>query len=582
MEDDDDDKEIVMLEDIGDYKPEARINGDYLSFDEIIKTKSKAICKIKGDGCTGTGFFCEIDNPLDEKKPLKVLLTCYHVLEVKKRIINEIDLEIGNDKKTINIKNREKCFDKELDYICIQILKEDNINDFLKIDENFSREEFGKFRIYTFGCLDGVKFDVGNIIKNQDYLFLHNCNTDPGWSGGPIFNHENYKVIGLHIGYNDKIKKNVGTFIKSIYNNIKKNENMFDNLNNEEHSEKHIIFYIYKIMDFCKNNKKIIIGSFIGIVIISLVIIIIILANGKSKLEEEHREDKNIINENKKKEEENKQKEEEENKKKEEEEKKQKEEEEKKQKEEEEKKKIEEELKKEDYNGEELIWSKEHCEDKDSNIGKFEFKDSSKYRVCVDGANANKGGKGGQQCVEYYFEKGSIIEYKLGGKNSGGKGGTCGCVSNGKGHNGAGLSYAKCSSFYIVAGGGGGDSESGNKGGDSEENGEGKYGGEGATKFRPGKRGDINKATLEQDGNGELGGNARDTDTCRRYCGGGGGHGHYGGGAGDYGKEGEDGGGGGGSNYCQIIPPYKVKCFESYINISHCAGIRIYKKILVK
>ena len=569
MENDDNDIDIVMLEDITNFKPEARINGNYLSFDEIKKTNSKAICKIKNGDLIGTGFFFKIENPSDYEKPLKALLTCYHILNIEERIINEIVLEIGNCKKTLNIKNRKKCYDIELDYICIQILKEDNINEFLEIDENFSREKYNNFRIYTFGYLDKINFDVGNIINNQDYFFTHNCNTDPGWSGGPIFNQENYKVIGLHKGYNEKLKKNIGIFINSIYNNLnEKNNDMFNNLNNEENRQKQIIFYISKIINFCKNNKKkIIIYGGVTIFIISLVALIF-LATKISQLKEENRKDKNIINEK------------EENEKK-----RQKEEEEKKQKEkeEEEKKQKEEELKKEDYNGEELILHKIHCEDQYSNIEIYEFKESSKYRVCVNGANAEKGGKGGEQCVEYYFEKGSIIQYKLGGKTSGGKGGTCGCYNEGKGHNGAGLSYAKCSSFYIVAGGGGGSSESGNKGGDSEKNGEGKYGGEGATKFRPGKRGDIYKATSEQDGNGEDGGNARDTGTCRKYCGGGGGDGHYGGGAGDYGKEGEDGGGGGGSNYCQILyPPYKVKCFESSINISDCASIKIYKKILVK
>ena len=526
MEDDDDDKEIVMLDDITSFKPQVKINGGYLIFDEIKNTNCKAICKIGCGNGLGTGFFCKIKNPFDNKKPLNVLLTCYHVLKVEERIINEIELKIGNDIKTLNIRNREKCYDIKLDYICIQILKEDNINEFLEIDENFSTEKFNKNRIYSFGYLDVINFDVGNIFEKKDYLFSHNFNTDPGWSGGPIFNQENYKVIGLHKGYNKKLNKNIGIFINSIYNNlIEKNINMFNNLNNEENSINRIIFYISKIIEFCKNNKKKIIIYFACIIFISNVIALIFLAIRQKKIEEE--------------------------------------------------------LKKKDYNDKDFFWHKEHCEVTDSIIDTFTFNNSNKYRVCVDGANAEKGGKGGHQCVEHYFEKGSIIEYKLGGKKSGGKGGTCGCIATGKGHSGAGLSYAKCSSFYIVAGGGGGNSESGNKGGDSERKGEGKYGGEGATKSWPGKRGDRNKTNSEQDGNGENGGNARNSSTCLKYCGGGGGAGHYGGGAGDYGKEGEDGGGGGGSNYCQIFTPYNVKCLKSHISTSDCARLSI-KKILVK
>ena len=520
-----DDKDILMLKDITNFKPEARINGTYLSLDDFDNsTNPKAICKINNGKNTGTGFFCKIENPSDNKKPLKVLLTCYHVLKVEERIINEIVLEIGNDKKTLNIKNRKKCYDIELDYICIQILIEDNINDFLEIDKDFGGEELENFAIYTLGYLDKINFHVG-LLESKGHLFLHNCNTDPGWSGGPIFNQENYKVIGLHNGHDKILNKNYGTFIKSIYMNlIEKNNDggLFDNLNDEEDNKKHIVFS--EIMKFCKNNIKV-------VVCVALIIFIIYIAIFLA-----------IRN-----------------------------------------KKFEEQLEKENYNDEDDPFiPKENCEDSDSNIQTYEFKYSSKYRVCIDGANAKKGGKGGHQCVEYYFEKGSIIEYKLGGKTSGGKGGTCGCTSDGKSHNGAGLSYAKSSSFYIVAGGGGGSSESGNKGGDSEENGDGKYGGEGATKFRPGKRGDINKATSEQDGNGKNGGSARNTDTCGKYCGGGGGNGQYGGGAGDYGKKGEDGGGGGGSNYCQIYPPYKAECQKSGISTSKCACLKIFKKISLK
>lgn len=294
MENDDNDIDIVMLEDITNFKPEARIKGAYLNLDDFNNTNCKAICKIKNGEKIGTGFFCKIENPSDYKKPLKALLTCYHVLNIEERNINEIVLEIGNDKKILNIKNRKNCYDKVLDYICIQILKEDNINEFLEIDENFSREKYNNFRIYTFGYLDEIKFDVGNILSKKDHLFIHNCNTDPGWSGGPIFNHENYKVIGLHNGYDEKLKKNIGTFIKSIYNNLIEKK-MFDNLNNEENRQKQIIFYISKIINFCKKNKKtMIMYGGLTIFIISLVIAIIIVI----KLKVENRKNKNIINKN--------------------------------------------------------------------------------------------------------------------------------------------------------------------------------------------------------------------------------------------------------------------------------------------
>ena len=244
-------------------------------------------------------------------------------------------------------------------------------------------------------------------------------------------------------------------------------------------------------------------------------------------------------------------------------------------KEEEEKRNIEEE-----YNNEMKIFSDENKGDAYSEITKLLIKENGSYRICVSGAKAKPGGKGGVQCVESYLEKDSIIEYILGGRKSGGKGGKgCG-LFGGDGHNGAGLSYAESSSFLIVAGGGGGDSESGNKGGNFEEKGEGEYGGGGATQDSPGKKGDIN-ASEQQNGKRFEGGDCRSSGDSGRYCGGGGGDGNYGGGAGDYGKKGKDGGGGGGSNYCQAIPPYKVKCFEKELNHSDSSKIIIFKKILI-
>ncbi len=57
----------------------------------------------------------------------------------------------------------------------------------------------------------------------QDHLFAHNCNTDPGCSGGAIVNKNNNCIIGLHKGEIIKKKKiiNCGIFIKNIIDNIK-------------------------------------------------------------------------------------------------------------------------------------------------------------------------------------------------------------------------------------------------------------------------------------------------------------------------------------------------------------------------
>lgn len=114
--------------------------------------------------------------------------------------------------------------------------------------------------------------------------------------------------------------------------------------------------------------------------------------------------------------------------------------------------------------------------------------ESTYYKICVKGANAKYGGKGGKQCAEHFFKKGSKIKFYVGGQESGGKGGICKRGNNmGYGHNGGGSSRAEFGKeLLIVAGGGGGNSETGKKGGDYEKNGEGLWGGGGATENTPG------------------------------------------------------------------------------------------------
>ena len=73
--------------------------------------------------------------------------------------------------------------------------------------------------------------------------FWHNCNTDPGSSGGPIILINNFSIIGLHKGYDKENNKNVGIFLREIINNI--NENNILKINK-------------KIMNLKKKTRKII------------------------------------------------------------------------------------------------------------------------------------------------------------------------------------------------------------------------------------------------------------------------------------------------------------------------------------
>ena len=182
---------------------------------------------------------------------------------------------------------------------------------------------------------------------------------------------------------------------------------------------------------------------------------------------------------------------------------------------------------------------------------KYTIPNNGYYSICVYGAKAKKGGRGGKICGDNYFDKDSIIECSFGGQTAGGDGGKgCGFWENGNGNNGAGLSMAKYGAFIVVAGGGGGDSEGGyTKGGDAEKDGEGIYKGLGATRDKSGLGG--NKDSEKEAGSLHRGGKGESSGKRGIYCPGGGGDGYYGGGAGHWGDKGKAGGGGGGSNYCQ-------------------------------
>ena len=179
------------------------------------------------------------------------------------------------------------------------------------------------------------------------------------------------------------------------------------------------------------------------------------------------------------------------------------------------------------------------------------------YEICVYGAAAIKGGKGGVVCGKYFFKVNNTLQYELGGREAGGVAGiNCG-ISRGKGTNGAGRAYAKFNNeFEIVAGGGGGCSESGNKGGDAEENGDGYYGGGAGTTKEGGRKGDPDYSKIDDEdhkyaksGKKDKGGKGGQSIVAGKSCGGGGGDGYYGGGGGCFGVKPNDGGGGGGSNY---------------------------------
>ena len=137
----------------------------------------KCICKIIRKTKTGSGFFCDI-----QEKNIKVLITYNHVIdelyleqgnkisymisENEKEIFNEIDLE----------KERFKLTNKELNFTIFEILEEDKIQNFLKINtENYNKEA----TIFSYQYAGRVKlgFSFGKIIEKENNLLRYDAGT---------------------------------------------------------------------------------------------------------------------------------------------------------------------------------------------------------------------------------------------------------------------------------------------------------------------------------------------------------------------------------------------------------------------
>jgi surface protein len=216
---------------------------------------------------------CRIPYTSDENNLLNVLLTCEHVLD-QELVFSDKDINIFVDDKQKKIelkKQRKKWSSKLLDYSCIEILKDDNIDSFYQIDDIIFQKDYSnnlyleknKKNIIIFAMMnDKTRGHSDGIIKKIDefHNFIHDCNTVRGCSGGVIVN-KMKNVVGMHQGefidYEDNNKdtiNNIGIFIKDIIEDINQNNNNETaiSIKYEIKEEKTIRIFGEK---FVKNNK---------------------------------------------------------------------------------------------------------------------------------------------------------------------------------------------------------------------------------------------------------------------------------------------------------------------------------------
>jgi hypothetical protein len=207
---------------------------------ERYKKKVNATCKILS-GNEGSGFFCEIKV---NNRLMKVLFTNNHVIN---NLNSDIKIEHNKEKKIIKLsKNRFKCTNEELDYTCIEILKEDGFNNYFKIDKNininnpYEEYKYDDYVMIQYPGGDDVSFAQGYINNIKDENIIYTMKTEYGSSGSPlILDTRNLKIIGIHCqktSKNNDEKKAI--FMKYIiqdiekqlqnYNNNKDNNNKFN------------------------------------------------------------------------------------------------------------------------------------------------------------------------------------------------------------------------------------------------------------------------------------------------------------------------------------------------------------------
>ena len=234
---------------------------------------SKFIVKFeKENNKFGIGILCNIP-----KKHIKALITYNHLIDLKFLNQNDPFKFIINDREIkINLKaDRYKYTNSKLNITIIEILKSDNINDFIDVDEVISNENILSI------CLEEkkeLKVNKGMILSiNDENNYL--CSLDSIKEGIIISNNDSKysKLIGIIIKNNNKNKEiefipmnkiiNEINFIKCTYEIRKENlgkeiqlinnKNPDNNISNREIEKKMQIIFNGEIKPVFNREKNI-------------------------------------------------------------------------------------------------------------------------------------------------------------------------------------------------------------------------------------------------------------------------------------------------------------------------------------
>ena len=177
----------------------------------------------------GTGFFCKI-KLVDINLEMICFLTNYHVLEniLIEPNINKIELFNNKKEKKIEIEINKRIimlYSDKLDYFCIEA--NNKTDEYLEVDPSIFNKNYLNTSIFISGFQENKTSlikgngEITELDKKYNFIFYHNINTEKGCSGSPACNYNSY-VIGIHRGYNKEKKKNTGTFLNFILQDIRK------------------------------------------------------------------------------------------------------------------------------------------------------------------------------------------------------------------------------------------------------------------------------------------------------------------------------------------------------------------------
>lgn len=192
----------------------------------------KSICIINcDDGKIRNGFFCNLHSPLGYKN-LENSSEKFSVLIINNYPIKESDLLKG--KITININNlyysllidksrKIYSYAKTFNITIIEIKQTDGIDNsfFLDIDNsiyNINYKDLSKNKQIYLAYNDitnNIGYRQGKILSINQNNIIYSCSLEKNFPGGPILS-DNYKLIGIHEGYNGINIQNYGIFIKPI------------------------------------------------------------------------------------------------------------------------------------------------------------------------------------------------------------------------------------------------------------------------------------------------------------------------------------------------------------------------------